>query len=128
MNGIEYVPEEEWKELTQKNRVPLNNPLDYISRQAAIDAVDSGMCTFYDCEVIERLEQVPSADVRENVRGEWLEREVTEDVGQGIQQWQQARCSVCGKWHTTPYMYYFTDYNFCPNCGADMRQRGNINE
>ena len=67
------------------------------------------------------IDAQPSADVRENVRGEWLEREVTEDYGQGIQEWQQAKCSVCGKWHTTPYMYYFTDYDFCPNCGADMR-------
>ena len=72
-------------------------------------------------DIVKVINDMPTADVRENVRGEWLEREVTEDVGQGIQEWQQARCSVCGKWHTTPYMYYFSDYNFCPNCGADMK-------
>lgn len=68
------------------------------------------------------IDAIPSADVRENVRGEWLEKEVVDDRKDAkIQQWQQARCSVCDKWHTTPYMYYFTNYNFCPNCGSDMR-------
>lgn len=37
MSNIEYVPEDEWKEL--QDRVSLDNPLDLISRQAAIDAV-----------------------------------------------------------------------------------------
>lgn len=51
-------------------------------------------------------------------RGRWMERSV--DEGDAIDQWQSARCSVCGRYHTTPYMYYFTGDNFCPNCGARM--------
>lgn len=55
------------------------------------------------------------------VKGKWLEREVHEK-GQleDIEEWQSAKCSVCGRYHTTPYLYYFTDYNHCPRCGAEM--------
>ena len=56
-------------------------------------------------------------------KGEWLEKEVHEKgVCEDIEEWQSAKCSVCGRYHTTPYMYYFSDYNFCPNCGAKMRE------
>ena len=51
-------------------------------------------------------------------KGKWMEREVLEDTV--INEWQSARCSKCGKYHTTPYMYYFDDFNYCPNCGAKM--------
>ena len=50
---------------------------------------------------IKMVELEPSADVRENVRGEWI----VED-GEVV-------CSECGNPHT--------ETNFCPFCGADMR-------
>jgi len=55
-----------------------------------------------------RIQKLPAADVRPVVRGEWKERRFSEDV-------YDAECSVC---HTT------WDYgtNFCPYCGADMRE------
>ena len=58
-------------------------------------------------------------------RGEWEEKETFHngDDEPIIEEWQSALCSVCHKYHTTPYMYYFNNYNFCPNCGADMRER-----
>lgn len=49
--------------------------------------------------------------------GKWEEKSVFEG---GIQEWQSARCSVCNKYHTTPYLYYFDNFNYCPNCGARM--------
>ena len=55
-------------------------------------------------------------------KGKWIEREVICGNPNVIEDWQSAKCSVCGRYHTTPYMYYFSDYNFCPNCGADMRE------
>ena len=55
--------------------------------------------------------------------GEWKDKEVFNETDDDhiVDEWQSARCSVCGKYHTTPYMYYFDNFNFCPNCGADMR-------
>ena len=54
-------------------------------------------------------------------RGRWLNMEkIYDDKAEYITEWQQAECSVCHKWHTTPYMYFFKHYNYCPNCGAAM--------
>lgn len=39
--------------------------------------------------------------------------------------WQQAQCSVCGKWYTTPYLYYIKLDPYCPNCGARMLENEN---
>ena len=60
--------------------------------------------------------------IEERKKGKWLEREVSDS--KCIEEWQSAKCSVCGRYHTTPYMYFFHEDNFCPNCGADMRQGG----
>ena len=70
------------------------------------------------------LDDAPAIDAVPVVHGEWVEREVIQDRRDArIPEWQQARCSVCGKWHTTPYMYCFDDYDYCPNCGALMGER-----
>ena len=68
----------------------------------------------------EWIDAQPTADVRENVKGEWIE----DNSREKSMMW---RCSVCGR-----IAYYPTigkrksykkhcGYNFCPNCGADMR-------
>lgn len=65
-----------------------------------------------------QIDDLPTIEGRKT--GKWEEREVlTEKV---IDEWQSARCSVCGRYHTTPYMYYFDNYSFCPNCGARMER------
>ena len=51
------------------------------------------------------IDAQPTADVRENVRGEWINM-----FGHGI-------CNICG-YKGSPVLT-----NFCPNCGADMRER-----
>ena len=33
---------------------------------------------------------------------------------------QAAECSACGRWLTTPYLYSFKHYEYCPYCGAKM--------
>lgn len=83
---------------------------DYISRQAAIEALAGWKIS----PIV--LEPVPTADVRENVRGEWIEKyyasnETGETVFHGM-----IMCSVCGH---VPKVGWLSD--FCPNCGADMR-------
>lgn len=58
----------------------------------------------------------------EEVRsGEWIERDVWVDEQKVVQMWQSAKCSVCGRYHTTPYVYYFDEYEFCPHCGTKMK-------
>ena len=53
--------------------------------------------------------------------GRWEHVEVVHDRKDAkIQDWQQAKCSVCGRWNTTPFMYYLKLDNYCPNCGAKM--------
>lgn len=50
----------------------------------------------------------PTADVRENVRGEWIDKITDYDV-------LEQECSMCG------YIEYVVNKpNFCPNCGAKM--------
>ena len=79
---------------------------DYISRQAAFEALEKrGVSTT-------NISRVPIADVRENVRGEWIFP--YEDK-------KYKRCSACGK---TFYSIPATS-NFCPNCGAEMRGDNN---
>lgn len=60
--------------------------------------------------------------------GKWEEKETYLNEGDcEITEWQSARCSKCGKYHTTPYMYSFNNFNFCPNCGAKMNEGKNGN-
>ena len=57
----------------------------------------------------EDIDDIPIADVRENVRGKWLRPSNS--------LWKIADCSVCG-------ITSVEAENFCPNCGADMRGGG----
>ena len=59
----------------------------------------------------------------EHKRGQWTEKQIVQEHGDEpiIDEWQSASCSECGRYHTTPFMYFFHDYNYCPYCGADMR-------
>ena len=56
-----------------------------------------------------QIDNAPTADVRENVRGKWKYTE--EERGQT---YPIIRCSICG-------FYVGGEWHFCPNCGADMR-------
>ena len=62
--------------------------------------------------VMENINAIPSADVRENIHGEW--EEVTDYKDDNVYQWHII-CSVCRQ------RGMFESDNFCPNCGADMR-------
>ena len=54
--------------------------------------------------LISAVESLQTADVRENVKGEWIEDGAI------------TKCSVCGNTSN-----YCGTENFCYNCGADMR-------
>ena len=88
---------------------------DFIDRQDAIDAIhkefdeicvwdESGQATANEVENI--LYEVPSADP-ERKSGEWI----VHDYALGRERYE---CSECKK-------RCDLGYDFCPNCGADMR-------
>lgn len=82
--------------------------LDCISRQAAIDAVidEFKRSPTPAIRAKLRLEALPSAQP-ERKKGRWI------DKSNGIEgAWNY--CSVCGE-------QAIDLYDFCPNCGADMR-------
>lgn len=63
-----------------------------------------------------------SSAKQERKKGKWTEKEVihAEEAKEVITEWQSCRCSVCGRYHTQPYMYYFENPNYCDFCGAKM--------
>lgn len=77
---------------------------EYIEREAALSAQNKSM-NLSECR--KRLERIPAADVRPVKRGTWIARPYM----MGNTQY----CSLCGE-------NYGVKYNFCPNCGADMRE------
>ena len=85
---------------------------DYISRQAAIEAIKNdalGLVYYGKKEAVECLDAVPAADVRLVVYGEWETKKTMIRTPSA----KNYVCSVCGE--------EGFNTNFCPNCGADMR-------
>ena len=84
---------------------------DYIRREdVVIKAKEHGFNCALSGVLTSILNEVPAADVRENVRGEWIE-------GRG----DDCTCSKC---HYESLFFYGgkrCKSDFCPNCGADMR-------
>ena len=72
------------------------------------DLDKSGYCynNWLDVEGI--IDRQPTADVRENVRGEWI------DFSMSIKGVPTEACGVCCEWSLG------MGKNFCPNCGAQM--------
>lgn len=72
----------------------------------------------------EALDKYQTADVPERKVGKWTEKKVIhkEEAKDIIEEWQSCRCSVCDRYDTRPYLYYFDEPHFCSWCGADMRK------
>lgn len=62
------------------------------------------------------VRNLPAADVKPVVRGEWVPKNADGS-------WRVDTCSACKK--DTHYVRYAPAYDFCPNCGADMRKTDN---
>ena len=60
------------------------------------------------------IDTEPTADVRENIKGEWIRRD-SRYVG-----WISFNCSVCGETLELD-RETSSDFKYCPFCGADMR-------
>lgn len=79
---------------------------EYIERDALLDIVEQqGHVTIDD------IIYAPTADVVEVKHGRW-DAKIMHDIGTYTVYW----CSVCN------CCSYFK-HNYCPNCGADMRER-----
>lgn len=92
---------------------------EYIERMAAIEAFDDSAVerNYGDVcpeSVIRVIEQIPAADVQPVVRGKWI----TEYEPDGKP--YCLHCSVCDD--DFSIIGITTASNFCPNCGADMRE------
>ena len=87
---------------------------DLISRQVAFDAFMDAANDWWalDAEDINIVfQRIPPAQP-ERKRGEWIPHEDEDGEHYGD------KCSECGEWYVMPY----GKTNFCPNCGADLRE------
>lgn len=91
---------------------------DYIKREDAQKITAewlSGYINDDERNVIEHIDidlgELPPADVRENVRGEWILH-----IDDLFPEESTMECNQCHE-----HQPVTIDDNFCPNCGADMR-------
>ena len=74
----------------------------------------------WDDDVV--FEEIEKPELKK--KGKWIEKHhAYSDEGEVIEEWQTCKCSACGRYETKPYLYYFSESNYCSWCGADM-QRG----
>lgn len=93
--------------------------VEYIDRQAVLDELDEDIEEFVECDYALKtakkyIKKIPPADVRPVVRGRWI---LDNRPDGGL--WACSNCKF-------PSEAFAVDrlYKFCPNCGADMRERG----
>ena len=84
----------------------------YIDADNTIKAFTSVFEEYIDLtEFIEMIDKQPTADVRENVNGEWTKQTIESTY---FTDWRVYECPICGRMQV--YMS-----PFCPNCGAKMK-------
>lgn len=81
---------------------------EYIEREAARKYILEEYPLLQRDRLMRTIDDIPAADVRPVTRGEWIDHQ------EG--RWIYAKCSECGTVHDVKS-------NFCPNCGADMREQ-----
>ena len=88
--------------------------MDLISRQAALEALNWKWAGKASIDAITELPTIDAVPVR---HGEWYGE--ADGYADGELVYDMWYCSFCGKrfeeWDEKP------NWNFCPNCGADMR-------
>lgn len=103
---------------------------EYIARETAINDIEETSCYLCkkyigtkkcdcDCEIWRNkkmLHDIPAADVKPVIHAHWV----------SVPHKKSRICSHCAC--DEPYKFanvYADVYNFCPNCGADMRKEVN---
>lgn len=93
---------------------------DLISRQDVLhelDGCDYELKDWQRWKLKTMVRDIPSAQP-EPKTGKWIEKEIYETRQK--EEMQVARCSNCKKYLTTPHIYSFNHYNYCPHCGTKM--------
>lgn len=73
---------------------------------------------------MEAVKEQPTADVRENVKGMWVEVVDRTEMydKEGVKTWGMLfQCNQCG-FVLNAIEGHTGQYNFCPNCGAQMER------
>ena len=65
-------------------------------------------------DLAEVIAKLPTVEAKPVVHGEWLRKNVQKSWGKST----NLICSICGE-------KCWLEYDFCPNCGADMRGGNN---
>lgn len=81
---------------------------DYISREAAIKALEKLNPSEFTMEIFKAIKEVPAADVEPVRYGRWINKKG------GF--WDVAQCSVCGSSCPTAGI----PPRYCQSCGAKM--------
>lgn len=103
---------------------------EYIKRAAVLKFIQDGLnrkdrskAFGYDAvEIMTEVQYMPSADVVERKRGEWVQVICHVEFEDGFVDRLYECCSRCHK----PNGRRTSD--FCPNCGADMRGESDAND
>lgn len=98
---------------------PIDSDALIAQLEADAEQMEDMIAKMFTYAAINDIKHAPTIEP-ERKTGEWTEKSViTKDEAEKcIEEWQTARCKACGLYHTTPYMYHFRNYNFCPNCGS----------
>ena len=92
---------------------------DLIRRDEAIEVIECICNTPCNQYFVNAVKSIPSVEPKV---GKWEECKVVDIEDTTITEVQSAFCPICRKYHTTPYMYYFDYFNYCPNCGTKMER------
>ena len=91
---------------------------DALTKEIKQDIIDDGLTERY---VFYRINEAPSIDI-EPERGEWIGYNA--DKGDDwLRSDGEPIFLVCNKCYGTVMNNTSAHWNFCPNCGADMRER-----
>ena len=76
--------------------------------------------SFFPAIVAAALKEIPAVDAVEVVHGDWVLGRVEPGyfTPGGNRPWLCSECEYLASW-----MLGRPTYNYCPNCGADMRER-----
>ena len=114
---------DEWHFINTINAIPTAKPKEYVKD----GTLTVQMPTIKEAKAIDKIVVYADTYKQEYYMplpkvGKWEECKVVDIEDTTITEVQSAFCPICRKYHTTPYMYYFDYFNYCPNCGAKMER------